>query len=45
MNRKLVCFNCAATSSPIWRRTLDRKNNICNACGACVRAIPIVMLY
>ncbi|KAJ3401482.1 hypothetical protein HDU80_005976 [Chytriomyces hyalinus] len=33
MNRKLVCFNCAATSSPIWRRTLDRKNNICNACG------------
>ncbi|KAJ3245318.1 hypothetical protein HDU78_009563 [Chytriomyces hyalinus] len=33
MNRKLVCFNCGATSSPIWRRTLDRKNNICNACG------------
>ncbi|KAJ3228530.1 hypothetical protein HDU81_006129 [Chytriomyces hyalinus] len=37
MNRKLVCFNCGATSSPIWRRTLDRKNNICNACGACVK--------
>ncbi|KAI8838770.1 hypothetical protein BJ741DRAFT_600549 [Chytriomyces cf. hyalinus JEL632] len=33
MNRKLVCFNCGATSSPIWRRTIDRKNNICNACG------------
>ncbi|KAI8615274.1 hypothetical protein BC830DRAFT_1123364 [Chytriomyces sp. MP71] len=33
MNRKLICFNCGATQSPIWRRTEDKINSICNSCG------------
>ncbi|KAI9362933.1 hypothetical protein DFJ73DRAFT_620617, partial [Zopfochytrium polystomum] len=31
--RRLVCFNCAATSTPLWRRTADRLHSLCNACG------------
>ncbi|KAG0219601.1 hypothetical protein BGX33_002148 [Mortierella sp. NVP41] len=32
-SRKLVCFNCNVTQTPLWRRTPDRKHSLCNACG------------
>ncbi|KAK9760222.1 hypothetical protein K7432_015997 [Basidiobolus ranarum] len=31
--RGLVCWNCQATSTPLWRRTSDRLHPLCNACG------------
>ncbi|KAG0229600.1 hypothetical protein BGW42_001434 [Actinomortierella wolfii] len=31
--RALECYNCKVTSTPLWRRTLDRKHSLCNACG------------
>ncbi|KAF9977593.1 hypothetical protein BGZ73_005576 [Actinomortierella ambigua] len=31
--RKLVCYNCQVTQTPLWRRTPDRKHSLCNACG------------
>ncbi|KAI8348575.1 GATA zinc finger-domain-containing protein, partial [Mortierella sp. GBAus27b] len=31
--RQLVCFNCKATQTPLWRRTPDRQHSLCNACG------------
>jgi hypothetical protein len=32
-NRNLVCNNCHTTKTPLWRRSLDKKHNLCNACG------------
>ncbi|ORZ24976.1 hypothetical protein BCR41DRAFT_283405, partial [Lobosporangium transversale] len=29
----LECYNCKVTQTPLWRRTLDRKHSLCNACG------------
>ncbi|KAJ3137216.1 hypothetical protein HK100_000793 [Physocladia obscura] len=31
--RGLVCCNCAATTTPIWRRHTDGVRFLCNACG------------
>ncbi|KAG0442014.1 Trans-acting T-cell-specific transcription factor GATA-3 [Dictyocoela muelleri] len=28
-----ICSNCETTSTPSWRRSLDRKKILCNACG------------
>jgi len=31
--RHTECFNCRTRSTPLWRRTPDRKHSLCNACG------------
>jgi hypothetical protein len=31
--RNLTCFNCQTQKTPLWRRTHDKKHNLCNACG------------
>jgi ribosomal protein L34E len=31
--RHLECFNCKVTKTPLWRRTPDRIQTLCNACG------------
>ncbi|KAI9323115.1 GATA zinc finger-domain-containing protein [Dichotomocladium elegans] len=31
--RRLECFNCHVTKTPLWRRTPDRAHSLCNACG------------
>ncbi|KAI8897414.1 hypothetical protein BC833DRAFT_505880, partial [Globomyces pollinis-pini] len=33
LSRNLTCFNCKTNKTPLWRRTEDRKHNLCNACG------------
>ncbi|KAI8085678.1 hypothetical protein BDF21DRAFT_336801 [Thamnidium elegans] len=31
--KHLQCFNCKVTKTPLWRRTPDRTQTLCNACG------------
>jgi len=31
--RHTECFNCRTRSTPLWRRTPDKKHSLCNACG------------
>lgn len=45
----LPCANCQAKESPEWRKGLDNKKNLCNACGLAVQklkkleaSIPVV---
>ncbi|KAJ3030677.1 UNVERIFIED_CONTAM: hypothetical protein HDU68_008204 [Siphonaria sp. JEL0065] len=33
LNKNLVCFDCGDTTSSFWRKTADKKNDLCNACG------------
>jgi len=33
MVRHTECFNCRTRTTPLWRRTPDRKHSLCNACG------------
>ncbi|KAJ3284836.1 putative electron transfer flavoprotein subunit [Rhizoclosmatium sp. JEL0117] len=32
-NRKLTCYNCQCTSTPLWRRSECKTFHLCNSCG------------
>ncbi|KAJ3137215.1 hypothetical protein HK100_000792 [Physocladia obscura] len=32
-SRNLVCFDCGTTTTPLWRRSENKLNIVCNACG------------
>jgi hypothetical protein len=31
--RNLTCFNCKTTTTCLWRKSLDKKNHLCNPCS------------
>jgi len=36
--RKPRCYNCGTDTTPLWRRTPDKRHSLCNACGLHMKA-------